>query len=337
MRLFEGFAGLGAVTKALTNIGVPCEVVGYSEIDKWANVSYSSIHGVSTDLNYGDIYTIDEKNLPQFDLFTFGSPCQDFSVAGKQKGSVWTCTCGAEYNPLDIHWSKRDVCPCCGGTHRVYTRSSLLTEGLRIIRHTKPKYLLMENVKNLVGKRFMPSFQKVIQELGEYGYNTYYKVINAKDFQLPQNRERVFVVCIRKDIDKWGFEFPQGSELMYKLSDFLEEHVAKEYYLKDSIVARLKSLEEGKRKPNIIPTTSEVCRTITTRIANQGNWEQYIQDNVGIRMFTDRECFRLMGFSEADYSKVVQANVPKSQRYKQAGNSIAVPVLEGIFRNLFNL
>lgn len=149
--------------------------------------------------------------MPDFDLFTFGSPCQDFSVAGKQKGSTWTCKdCGHEYNPLDIHYSKRNICPECDSKNIEKTRSSLVVEALRIIKYKKPKYLLMENVKNLVGKKFKPSFNKIITELNEYGYNTYYKVLNAKDYGIPQNRERIFVICIRKDIDKNNIYFLMG-------------------------------------------------------------------------------------------------------------------------------
>ncbi len=189
--------------------------------------------------------------MPDFDLFTFGSPCQDFSVAGKQKGSTWTCKdCGHEYNPLDIHYSKRNICPECDSKNIEKTRSSLVVEALRIIKYKKPKYLLMENVKNLVGKKFKPSFNKIITELNEYGYNTYYKVLNAKDYGIPQNRERIFVICIRKDIDNKNFEFPEGFDNGIRLKDLLEDNVDEKYYISQEKTNKL--IEQLKDKDSLL-------------------------------------------------------------------------------------
>lgn len=236
LRVFEGFAGIGAVSKAIERLGIPHELVGFSEIDKYAIKSFCAVHGVDESLNWGDVCKIDETKLPDMDLYTFGSPCQDFSVAGKQKGSTWTCNdCGHEYNPLDVHWSKRDNCPNCNNKNINKSRSSLVVEALRIIRHKKPKYLLMENVKNLVGKQFKPSFDKIIAELNEYGYNTYWDVLNAKQYGVPQNRERVFVISIRKDIDTGLYKFPKGFDSGLRLKDILEEKVAEKYYLKKAL------------------------------------------------------------------------------------------------------
>ena len=123
-----------------------------------------------------------------------GSPCQDFSVAGKQKGAVWTCKdCGYKYNPLEAHFTKRDKCPKCYSRHIEKTRSSLLVEWLRILREKKPNFAMYENVKNIVGKQFKPTFELFVKELHEYGYNTYWKVLNAKNYGIPQNREREYI------------------------------------------------------------------------------------------------------------------------------------------------
>ena len=247
LKVFEGFAGIGAVSKALERLGIPNELVGFSEIDKYAIKSFGLIHNVSEELNNGDVCLIDETKLPDFDLYTFGSPCQDFSVAGKQKGATWTCEdCGYEYNPLDVHYSKRDVCPDCNKQNINKTRSSLVVEALRIIRYKKPKYLLMENVKNLVGKQFKPSFDNIIAELQEYGYNTYWKVLNAKDYGIPQNRERVFVISIRKDIDNGNFKFPTGFDNSIRLRDLLEYEVDDKYYISQDKTEKL--LEQLKNK-----------------------------------------------------------------------------------------
>jgi len=252
--VFEGFAGIGAVSKAMERLNIPHELVGFSEIDKYAIKSFGLIHKVDEKLNSGDVCLIDETKLPDFDLYTFGSPCQDFSVAGKQKGSTWTCNdCNSEYNPLDVHYSKRNTCPECNSENISKTRSSLVVEALRIIKYKKPKYLLMENVKGLVGKQFKPSFDKIIAELQEYGYNTYWKVLNAKDYGIPQNRERVFVISVRKDIDNGQFKFPEEFDNGIRLRDLLESEVDEKYYIsRDKTEKLLEQLKDkGKQHINI--------------------------------------------------------------------------------------
>jgi len=247
LKVFEGFAGLGAVSKAMERLNICHELVGFSEIDKYAIKSFGLIHNVNEELNNGDVCLIDETKLPDFDLYTFGSPCQDFSVAGKQKGATWTCKdCNYEYNPLDVHYSKRDSCPICNKHNINKTRSSLVVEALRIIRHKKPKYLLMENVKGLIGKQFKPSFDKIITELQEYGYNIYWDVLNAKDYGIPQNRERVIVISIRKDIDNNSFKFPEGFDNGIRLRDLLEYEVDEKYYISQDKTEKL--LEQLKDK-----------------------------------------------------------------------------------------
>ena len=169
-----------------------------------------------------------------------GSPCQDFSVAGKQKGSVWTCKeCGHEYNPLTVHWSKRDKCPQCNSNNIEKTRSSLLVEYLRVIRANKPNFGIYENVKNIVGKQFRDTTFKLFEdELHEYGYNTYWKVLNAKNYGIPQNRERVYLIFIRKDLDNGQFKFPEPFDNGIRLKDILEDEVDEQFYLSDEKVAR---------------------------------------------------------------------------------------------------
>lgn len=162
-----------------------------------------------------------------------GSPCQDFSVAGKQAGSKWQCTeCKHEYNPLTVHYSKRNSCPNCGSHNIDKTRSSLLVEWLRIIRANKPKWGIYENVKNIVGKQFKETtFKLFTDELEEYGYNVYWKVLNAKDYGIPQNRERVYLILIRKELDNGLFEFPEGFDNGIRLKDMLEDEVDEKYYI----------------------------------------------------------------------------------------------------------
>lgn len=158
--------------------------------------------------------------------------CQDFSCAGKQAGSKWHCSdCGHDYNPLTVHYSKRDKCPECGSENLDKTRSSLLVEWLRVIRANKPKWGIYENVKNIVGKQFKDTFEMFINELHEYGYNTYYKVLNAKDYGVPQNRERVYLIIIQKELDNGKFTFPKPFDNGIRLKDILEDEVDEKFYV----------------------------------------------------------------------------------------------------------
>lgn len=207
-------------------------MVNFCEFDKYAIKSYCAIHGVSEDLNLGDITKVDETKLKPFTMICGGSPCQDFSVAGKQAGSKWMCAdCGHEYNPLTVHYSERHKCPNCGSENLDKTRSSLLVEWLRVIRANKPIWGIYENVKNIVSKQFKPTFDLFIQELHEYGYNTYYQVLNAKDYGVPQNRERVYLIIIRKDYDNGKFVFPEGFDNGKRLKDVLEDKVDEKFYI----------------------------------------------------------------------------------------------------------
>lgn len=169
-----------------------------------------------------------------------GSPCQDFSVAGKQKGSVWTCKeCGHEYNPLTVHWNERDKCPNCGSENIDKTRSSLLVEYLRVVRANKPNFGIYENVKNIVGKQFKDTtFKLFTDELEEYGYNVYWKVLNAKNYGIPQNRERVYLLFIKKDLDNGKFKFPEPFDNGLRLKDLLEDEVDEKFYISDEKVER---------------------------------------------------------------------------------------------------
>lgn len=213
--------------------------MNFCEFDKYATSSYCAIHNEDGSKNLGDITKVDETKLEPFNMVCGGSPCQDFSVAGKQKGSVWTCKdCGHEYNPLTVHWSERDKCPCCGSNNIEKTRSSLLVEYLRVIRANKPNFGMYENVKNIVGKQFKDTFKMFTDELDEYGYNVYWKVLNAKDYGIPQNRERVYLIFIKKELDNGKFTYPEPFDNGMRLKDILEENVDEKFYISEDKVQR---------------------------------------------------------------------------------------------------
>lgn len=244
IKVNELFAGIGAFRKALERLNIPHKIVGISEIDKYAIKSYEAMYGATR--NYGDISKVDK--LDYADLWTYGFPCTDISVAGRQAGIV-----------------------------KGETRSGLLYEVQRLLSVSKdndelPKYLILENVKNLVGKKFIDQFNSWLDWLDDLGYNSYWKVINAKDCGIPQNRERVFAISIRKDIDI-GFSFPDPVPLQCSMSDFLEEDVEEKYFISDAVIQGYEARTERNITSNIgskfEPREKEresrvIAKTITT-------------------------------------------------------------------------
>lgn len=339
--------------------GTPSEkkawkLINFCEFDKYAVKSYCAIHNVDESLNIGDITKVDEGKLEHFNMICGGSPCQDFSIAGEQRGSVWTCKeCGREYNPLTVHWSKRDKCPHCESINIEKTRSSLLVEYLRIVKANSPNFGIYENVKNIVGKKFRETTFKLFEEeLHEYGYNTYWEILNAKDFGVPQNRERVYLIFIKKEIDNGNFVFPKGFYNDILLKDLLDDDVDKKYYLSQEVQRRFQITDNTFTK-NIIGTTKPEFRTIGQRdlvyqkesvigalVATDYKQPKqilvndYDSNNYAIRKITPKECFRLMGFSDNDFDACKDL-VSDTQLYKQAGNSIVVDVLYYILVELY--
>lgn len=236
------------------------ELVNFCEIDKFAIKSYCAVHDVSSDKNLGDITKVDETKIPGFNCIFGSSPCQDFSLAGRQAGSKWKCLdCGQEYNPITVHHSKRANCPFCGGGRLDKTRSSLLVEWLRIINANKPNWGIYENVKNITGKRFKETFDLFISELEEYGYNVYWKVLNAKDYGVPQNRERVYVIIIKKELDNGKFVWPEPFDNGIRLKDLLEPEVEEKYYTDTPNTQRLiKELVDSGKLDKAISNTVRV-------------------------------------------------------------------------------
>ena len=209
LKVLSLFSGIGAFECAFCRIGLDWELVNYCEIDRWASLSYSMVNQCSESLNLRDVRTVTAETVrdQHVDLITYGFPCQDISIAGKQQGFV--------------------------NDSGESTRSGLFFEALRIIKELRPRYAIAENVKALTSTKFKNEFATVLSSLEEAGYNNYWRVLNAKDYGIPQNRERVFIVSIRKDVDEGDFQFPEKEPLMLRLRDMLEpaESVDEKYYL----------------------------------------------------------------------------------------------------------
>lgn len=307
IKLLELFGGIGACSKALERLGIEYEIADYVEIDKYAVASFNAIHG--TNFEPQDICEWN-KDI-DVDLIMHGSPCQDFSIAGKQ----------------------------AGGDEGSGTRSSLMYETLRIVEKLKPKYVIWENVKNIISKNHKHNFDKYIAKMGELGYKSYAKIMNAKNYGIPQNRERVFTISIRNDYNQ-TFEFPEPIPLEKKLKDMLEDNVDEKYYLSDKQIEDIqgwnayeKPLEnmEKTNKSNISPTLTTRSGAYAAGMILVKNATQ--MSDLRIRKLTPKECWRLMGFDDKDFEKASQV-CSNAQLYKQAGNSIVVNVLEKILKNL---
>lgn len=274
LKVLSLFSGIGAFEKALERQGIEYQLVNYCEIDKYASKAYSLIHNVSEQMNLGDITKIDTFELDDdIDIITHGSPCQDFSVAGNQ----------------------------AGGDKGSNTRSSLMWNTVDIVKHVRPKVVLWENVKNLLGKKHRHNFDSYIQIMDELGYNSYYKVLNAKDYGIPQNRERVYTISIRKDIDSGDFKFPEPFELKLRLKDMLESTVEEKYFLSDQFLKGLKQHNQNHHKKgtgfiwkpktgdetaNCLRANAALCPTDNTvivasrgRYDENGNVEQHLEIN----------------------------------------------------------
>ena len=236
LKVIELFAGIGSQTQALKNIGVEHEVVAISDNDEHADKSYRALHNLNVN-NLGDITKIDA--LPEADLWTYSFPCQDISVAGLQRGFEQGSG----------------------------TRSGLLWEVQRLLIKAKengtlPKYLLLENVKNLIGKKFKDDYDKWLSFLTELGYTTYTKVLNAKDYGIPQNRERVFAVSILGQHKP--YEFPEKQPLKIRLKDLLEDNVPEKYYLKASTIISILNTTFNQRK-GLLHGGNDICATLCAR------------------------------------------------------------------------
>jgi DNA (cytosine-5)-methyltransferase 1 len=292
IKIIELFSGIGAQVAALKRLGIPYEVVGISEIDKYAIQSYEAINGYT--YNYGDITKI--PMLDYADLWTYSFPCQDLSVAGKQAGI------------------------------NEGTRSGLLLHVERLLETAvmlgnQPKYLVLENVKALIGKKFKPDFERWLNKLDSLGYNNYWQVLNAKDYGVPQNRERVFVVSIRKDVDTKGYTFPSPVPLTRRLKDVLEPQVDEKYYLHERYLQYIKN-KEGKNY-NFRVEISNVNDIRKTPLRRRGDYAMvgeplaYDEQNKRIRNDGCVGTLTTDGSSPKHNNRIIEENI---NLYPNSGN-----------------
>lgn len=331
--------GIGAPEKALKMLGIPYELAFFSEIDTAAIKSYCSIHKESPDKNFGDLKNVENVPLPNdINLIIGGTPCQDFSLAGK----------GA------------------GGEEGSGTRSSLMWYYIRLISLYKPKAVIWENVAGVLTYTHIRNYQKFTHTLNALGYDLNAKLVNAKYFNIPQNRVRIFVVATRKDL-KMNFEFPYGYDSGIRIKDLLQPKVADRYFTKRNAnvefypkryyedthrIMKIGNLHiNNYRQDNNIVSIDGISECL---MAQQDRTKgpkiyDYRFKAKRIRRFTERESFKLMGFTDEDYfrcrfrykqegkKKVPVTYVSETDIYKQAGNSIVVHVMAALIGSLYGI
>lgn len=318
LRVLSLFSGIGAYEKALRNIGVDFDLINYCELDKTKSRAYSLLHNVSEDKNLIDVTNIDTSKIEDFDMMVYSPPCQSFSVVGKKEGI-------------------NDI------------RGTLFFSALKVIRDKKPKFAIMENVDNLPN-RFTAEFDEMLKQLSLVGYRNHWKIINAKDF-IPQNRSRVFIVSIRKDIDTNNFEFPSGdnTENWY---DFINPYdtrlltgrqqrmidFVKGVNVDDNIkIEGFPQFEKAVitlRQSGLRFQNNREYPTITAFYGKGGGNFTIMAYKGNIGGITPRNCFKLMGFDYEDSDLLTKNKFSVSSQYIMAGDSVCVPVLEGIFNNM---
>ncbi len=294
------FAGIGGIRSGFEKVFKnKSNFVFSSEIDKYAQIAYEVNYGEKP---FGDITQINEQDIEKHDIILAGFPCQAFSIAGLRKGFE-------------------------------DTRGTLFFDVARIAQYHKPKVIFLENVKGFVNHDKGNTFKVVRETLEDMGYTVFFKVLNAKDFGVPQNRERIYIVAFLKDnID---FSFPEPTTKEIKVGDILENIVDSKYTISDKLWAGHKRRkEEHKQKGNgfgycLFNHESKYTSTISARYYKDGSEILIEQKNMNPRKLTPREAARLQGYD--DNFKIA---VSDTQAYKQFGNSVAVPVIEAIAKEI---
>lgn len=326
MQFVDFFAGIGGIRLGLEQAGHKC--VGFCEFDKYARMAYKAMYDTEGEWGNHDVRTVKPYDVPTADLWCFGFPCQDISVAGKQKGL------------------------------QEGERSGLFYEIMRLLagrrQEDRPKWLLIENVKNLlsIGNGF--DFARLLCEVGGHGYSLQWDTLNSKDYGVPQNRERVFIVCYLGDIR--GREVfplrPADGENPCKLNEITQGVAdAQRIYDGSGLARTLKGESGGQGEPSFTLTAQDrhgVAIYQRPRGYNKGGmhdvapalsisaWQEnnLLANGIRIRRLTPRECWRLQGFPDEYFDKARAAGISNTQLYKQAGNGVTVNVARAIGERL---
>lgn len=305
------FAGVGGIDKGFELTGHFTTIYA-NEFDHNACKTFEANFSIKCDCR--DIKDVTEKEVPKTDVVLAGFPCQAFSVAGYRQG----------FNDEK-------------------GRGILFFELLRLVKKIKPKVIFLENVKNLVGHDNGNTFRVILESLTEIGYHVKYQVLNAKEYgNIPQNRERIYIVAFRNKIHYQRFEFPQPIQLTTKLSDVIEFNRKidqKLYYTKENCffydrlaksIVRKDTLYQW-RRTYVRENKSDVCPTLTANMGMGGHNVPLVLTRFGIRKLTPHECFNLQGFpKDFELPKIATTHL-----YKQAGNSVVVSVIERIAENIY--
>jgi DNA (cytosine-5)-methyltransferase 1 len=304
IKIADFFSGIGGIGKGFEDANKNYKVVYSNDIDKWCKKTYDANNSVKTELK--SISDIDEKKLPDFDIFCGGFPCQPFSIAGKREGF-------------------KDE------------RSNVFFDIVRILKYKKPMCLFLENVKNMVTHDKGNTFKKIKKDLEDLGYILYYKVLNGSEYgNIPQNRERIYIIGFLEY--EAEYEFPEKIDLSVNISDILEKDVDDSFYYNESssIYDKLKDITKKNtiyqyRRYYIRENKSDLCPTLTANMGTGGHNVPLILDDKGIRKLTPVECFKFQGFDNI----IIPNGVSNAQLYKQAGNSVSTTVIKRIASYLY--
>lgn len=313
LKFIDLFAGVGGFHLALKDYA---QCVFASEWDIKARETYLLNHPLSESINFaGDITQVKIEDIPDFDILCGGFPCQPFSLAGTQKGFE-------------------------------HAQGTLFFDIVKILSAKKPKVLFLENVKNLISHDKGNTFRIILNDLKELGYFVKYQVLNSTEYgDLPQNRERIYIVGFLSEIECCNFSFPTKIELKTNLFENiidLSDKKSDKYYQTNLDSPSIKKMIEGITQKKVIyqyrrfymrENKNEVCPTLTANMGTGGHNVPLVLDDFGIRKLTPRECFLIQGFPQ-DFK--FPEKIADNCLYKQAGNSIPVPVVKRIAENIFN-
>lgn len=336
------FAGIGGIDKGFEQAGA--DIIWANEIDKKAAETYEANfnHRVLLD----DIRNLNEDEMPEVDIITAGWPCVAFSVAGNRHGMMYKCVqCEHEHTVTYEEYINEPTCPKCDGkTEAKDPRGTLFFDVIRFIRYREPRAIFLENVKNLVGHDCGNTFTVIKEMLRESGYYIDYKVMNTMEYgNIPQNRERIFIVGFREAEVLANFEFPAPIPLTRTIEDILDRSEMQDYGYYYTTASKYYSMlfetmhnrdtVYQLRRVYVRENQSNVCPTLTANMGTGGHNVPLIIDDWGFRKLTPREALKFQGFPDG---YVIPEGMANSHVYKQAGNAVSVPVINRIAVNVLS-